>query len=54
MSYQYQKDCFCGTAGDDHEKYGKSTGCANGLGGTWAADVYQIGDVETPATPARN
>jgi len=52
MNYQYQKECYCGTAGDNYEKYGASTNCANGLGGGWSADVYQIGDVETAATPA--
>ena len=34
--------CAGTSAADTYKKYGKATNCANGRGGYWANDVYQI------------
>ena len=43
FAIQNEKECF--TAEDAHEtyeKYGKSTDCNNGKGGSWAQNVYLV------------
>ena len=44
FAVQYSTECFtAANAGDTYQKYGESDGCnANGRGGGWAQNVYQI------------
>ena len=47
FAVQNGKECF--TAEDAHEtftKYGKSTNCNNGQGGSWALNVYLVSNPE--------
>ena len=42
FAIQAGTQCFTSSnAGKTYAKYGKSTGCSNGRGGTWAMDVYK-------------
>ena len=42
--FAVQNNGWCAGApgGDQYKKYGSATNCANGKGGGWANDVYQI------------
>jgi len=42
MAYQDGRECWCAHAGTDYSKYGTTSGCSNGKGGSWAADVYHL------------
>ncbi|XP_035692603.1 uncharacterized protein LOC118427073 [Branchiostoma floridae] len=45
FAVQHSGQCFSSaTAADNYSKYGPSTGCAEGEGGTWSNDVYEIID----------
>ena len=44
FAVQAGTQCFTSSnAGKTYAKYGKSRGCSNGRGGTWAMDVYKTG-----------
>ena len=42
FAVQHNGWCAGAPGGDVYKKYGKATNCANGRGGGWANDVYQI------------
>merc|ERR1712176_310318 len=42
MAYQNGNECWCGSTGEDYTKFGSSSACSNGLGGSWAGDVYHL------------
>ena len=46
FAVQYNTECFTHpTAGATYNKYGATTGCANGRGGSWKNNVYQVIDI---------
>ena len=43
FAVQHQKQCFTGEdAHETYKKYGRSTNCNNGKGGSWAQNVYLV------------
>lgn len=54
MAYEYNSECYCGTASDNYKAVGESSLCEDGVGGSWSASVYQIVEIVTaaPVTPA--
>ena len=43
FAVQYSVQCFTGPdAGQTYNKYGGAGNCANGRGGAWAQDVYEV------------
>ena len=43
FAVQYNTECFtAANAAETYDKYGGSSGCSNGRGGTWAQNVYKI------------
>ena len=42
FGFEYQIECFCSSAGESYSIYGESTDCTNGMGGSYAMDVYEI------------
>ena len=43
FAVQYQTECYTAeNAGETYQKYGEGSGCANGKGGDWRQDVYEI------------
>jgi len=46
FAVQYNVECFTSPdAGDTYDKYGRTTGCKLGRGGSWMMDVYRIPDI---------
>jgi len=41
FAVQFGGECFCGKSFADATQYGSSSGCANGLGGSMANDLYE-------------
>lgn len=40
---QFNQECFSGpNAQHTYDKYGTSTHCSNGVGGSWSNDVYRV------------
>jgi len=52
IGYEYNTECYCGTASDNYKRIGSSGLCKNGVGGSWALDVYGIRALPVTATPA--
>jgi len=48
FAVQYNQECFTHRdAGNTYAKYGRTTGCRNGRGGSWRQDVYKISKKDT-------
>lgn len=42
MGYEFASECFCGAADEDYTVRGPSESCKDGLGGSFALDVYKV------------
>jgi len=46
FAVQYNTECFTSyDAGETYDKYGSTSGCANGRGGSWKMTVYSVEDL---------